>query len=146
MSVSFIGLLANVNTRLDASGGVLTGNLSLSGTLTAPSIGNAATVWRGDGSALSGIGRSPPTISNISVENVGGTIIGLGGGYIIVNGSGFYGGAIVTVGGIAASSTTCVSMTQLRAQLQAKSAGTYNVQVTNDNGTFALAVDAIAYG
>ena len=145
MSISLSGLFANVNTLANISGGVLTGDLALSGTLTAPILGNAETVWRGNGSSLLGIGPAPPTIASIAVENVGGTVIGLSGGNVLVNGTVFYGGVAVSVGGIVASSTTRLTATQLRAQIQAKSAGTYNLQVTNANGSFALAVNAITY-
>ncbi len=144
------GLSANIASRINFDGGILSGNLNITNALTAPTIGNAATMLYGNGSAFSGIGRPPPTITTIQVTDasynaIDDTTLGVAGGYIIVNGSGFWGGALVKVGGTVATSTTGITMKQLRVQLPAKPAGTYNVQVDNEDGSYALAVNAVTY-
>jgi len=70
---------------------------------------------------------APPVISTVSPSSgpaVGGTAI-------TITGSGFQGGATVSIGGTAATGVTVVNATQITATTPAHVAGTVNVAVTN---------------
>ena len=67
------------------------------------------------------------------------------GGYIKITGTGFVSGCIVTVGNITATSTTFVSSTEVRAQLGAQAAGSYNLYVSNPDGSLSIKVLGINY-
>jgi hypothetical protein len=73
-------------------------------------------------------------VSNVQVANStygvqDDTAVSTDGGFVVVNGSGFVGGSMVLVGGTPATSTTVLGYTQLGAQVQAKAAGTYALQI-----------------
>lgn len=67
------------------------------------------------------------------------------GGYIKITGSGFVSGCIVTVGNVTATSTTFVSSTEVRAQIGAQAAGSYNLYVSNPDGSLAIKVLGVNY-
>lgn len=67
------------------------------------------------------------------------------GGYIKITGTGFVSGCIVAVGNITATSTTFVSSTEVRAQLGAQAAGSYNLYVSNPDGSLSIKVLGINY-
>ena len=99
-------------------------------------MGNIAAInYTGNGSQLLGV-TTNTFVSNIQVAG-NSSYVALddtsvdtgGGGYIIVNGTGFIGGSMVLVDGIPATSTTVLSYTQLGAQVPAKAAGIYSVSV-----------------
>ncbi len=86
--------------------------------------------------------NAPLTVSNLSPDN-GGTA---GGTTITINGTGFVSGATVTFGGIAGTSVTLLSSTQLQAVTPPHSAGTVNVVVTNPGGQSATLTNSFTYG
>jgi len=69
----------------------------------------------------------------------------VGGGYLLINGTGFVTGCSVLLDTTSASSVTFVSSTQLRVVAQAKSAATYNAYVVNPDGGTATRVNGITY-
>ena len=64
---------------------------------------------------------------------------------ITLNGSNFQTGATVTVGGTSATSVTVVSTTSITFVTPAKTAGDYDVVVTNANGLAATKTNGISY-
>lgn len=89
-------------------------------------------------------------ISNVSIANstytvLDDTAVNVGGGYIVITGAGFNSGAQVIIGGTNATSVTRVSSTELRAQVPAKSAATYNVYVVNTDGSTGIRVNGLTY-
>lgn len=91
-----------------------------------------------------------PGITNIvitdsSYNDTEDTTISTSGGYIKLTGFGFVSGCQVHVEDTLASSVTFISANQVRAQLPAKTAGTYIVYLTNPSGKFALKVNGITY-
>lgn len=91
-----------------------------------------------------------PKVTNVQVANstysvMDDTAVDLVGGYIVITGTGFESGATVLIDNTTATSTTFVSSTQLRAQIPAKSAGTYNVYVVNPDGGVGMKVVGLTY-
>jgi hypothetical protein len=89
-------------------------------------------------------------IANVSIANstytvLDDTAVNVGGGYIVVTGAGFQSGAQIVINETPATSTTFVSSTELRAQIGAKSAATYDVYVVNPDGGSAIRVNGITY-
>jgi hypothetical protein len=89
-------------------------------------------------------------IANVSIANstytvLDDTAVNVGGGYIVVTGAGFQSGAQIVINETPATSTTFVSSTELRAQIGAKSAATYDVYVINPDGGNAISVNGITY-
>jgi hypothetical protein len=89
-------------------------------------------------------------ISNVSIANSSYTIlddtaVSTDGGYVVITGAGFNSGAQVIIGGTNATSVTRVSSTELRAQVPAKSAATYNVYVVNTDGSTGIRVNGLTY-
>jgi hypothetical protein len=89
-------------------------------------------------------------ISNVSIANSSYTIlddtaVNVDGGYIVITGAGFNSGAQVIIEGTNATSVTRVSSTELRAQVPAKSAATYNVYVVNTDGSTGIRVNGLTY-
>lgn len=89
-------------------------------------------------------------ISNVSIANstytvLDDTAVNVGGGYIVITGAGFNSGAQVIIGGTNATSVTRVSSTELRAEVPAKSAATYNVYVVNTDGSTGIRVNGLTY-
>lgn len=91
-----------------------------------------------------------PKITSVQVANSSYTVlddtsINIGGGYIVITGSGFQSNCSVIVDSNLACSVAFVSATQVRAQLPAKSAGTYNIYLLNGDGGTAIRVNALQY-
>jgi hypothetical protein len=84
-------------------------------------------------------------VANSTYATIDDTAVDTTGGYIIINGSGFVSGAAVIVGSNTACSVTFVSTTQLRAQIPAQAAGTYNVYVANSDGGVGLKVNGVTH-
>jgi hypothetical protein len=97
-----------------------------------------------------GGGGSGPKITTVEVTNSGGTVIDdtavdIAGGYIKITGTGFVTGCQVIVNNVAATSTTFVSSTVVRAQLPATAAGTYFVYVVNPDGGVAIKINGVTF-
>jgi hypothetical protein len=73
------------------------------------------------------------------------TAMNTAGGYLVITGSDFQSGASVIIDTTTANSTTFVNTSTLRAQVPAKSAGTYNIYVVNPDGGTAIRVNALTY-
>lgn len=91
-----------------------------------------------------------PKITNIQITNSGGTVlddtaVALAGGYIKLTGSGFQTGCQIKVAGALATSVTFISSTEVRAQVAAASAGTYDVYFTNSDGSTAIRISGLTY-
>jgi hypothetical protein len=89
------------------------------------------------------VGALNPVLTSVAVANSSYSIIGgnmsVSGGYIVVTGNGFNPTSIVLIDNTNATSTTYVSPTTLRAQIPARSAGSYTVYV-NDTSTGATVI------
>jgi hypothetical protein len=88
---------------------------------------------------------TPPTITSASYS--GGLLAAdpAGGETITLSGTNFQSGFSVTVGGTTAPSTTYISSTQVQFTTPAKTAGDYDIKLTNSNGLVATLIDGIAY-
>jgi hypothetical protein len=89
-------------------------------------------------------------ISNVSIANstyhiLDDTAVNVGGGYLVVTGSGFNANSVVMVGSTPALATSYINSTTLHAEVDAASARTYDVYVTNDDGDFALKKNGVTY-
>jgi alpha-tubulin suppressor-like RCC1 family protein len=89
-------------------------------------------------------------IANVSIANSSYTVlddtaVDTAGGYIVITGAGFNSGAQVIIGDTNATSVTRVSATELRAQVPAKSAATYNLYVVNTDGSTGIRVNGLTY-
>ncbi|MEM7164086.1 MAG: IPT/TIG domain-containing protein [Planctomycetota bacterium] len=82
-----------------------------------------------------------PTVSTFTPDD-GPTA---GGTEVSITGSGFVAGAVVTFDGIAATTVTVVSTTEITVTTPAGSAGTATVRVQNPNGSGAAASTAFTY-
>lgn len=67
------------------------------------------------------------------------------GGYIKIVGTGFVTGCIVVVNNTIATSTTFVSSTEVRAQIQAQAAGSYTLYVSNTDGGLAIKAIGVSF-
>lgn len=88
---------------------------------------------------------SPPIITNLAYTGSKTGADPAGGETITLTGSNFKSGATVTIGGTSASSVSVVSATSITFTTPAKSAGDYDVKVTNTNGLSATLTDGISY-
>lgn len=91
-----------------------------------------------------------PKISSISVANStyhvqDDTAVNTGGGYIVITGSNFSPNATVIIGETQATSVSVVDTQTIRAQIPAKTAATYSVYVSNDDGATAIKVNGLSY-
>ena len=91
-----------------------------------------------------------PKISNVQITNSGGTVlddtaVALTGGYIKLTGNGFQSGCQIKIGDALATSVTFVSATEVRAQVAAASAGTYDVYLVNPDGSYAIRISGLTY-
>lgn len=91
-----------------------------------------------------------PKVTNIQITTSGGTVlddtaIALGGGYIKITGTGFQSGCQIRVASALATSVTFVSSTEVRAQVGAASAGSYDVVFINPDGGTALRINGLTY-
>jgi len=91
-----------------------------------------------------------PKISSVQIANStyvvkDDTAVNIGGGYIVITGSGFTSNSTVLIGSNSACSVTFVSTTQLRAEVPASAAGSYPVYVVTGDGGTAIRVNALTY-
>jgi hypothetical protein len=84
-------------------------------------------------------------ITDSNYANTENSTISTSGGYIKLYGFAFSNGCQVHVEDTLATSVSFVSVNEVHSQLPAKSAGTYNVFLTNPNGRFAIKVNGITY-
>src|SRR5210317_850655 len=143
-----LGSTSNRFRDLYVSGSTITlGTASLSTVDGVVNISSNVVVTNG----VSGSGVSAPLIiSNVEVTDsewvpLDDTAVALSGGYILLNGSGFAPSSIVKIGDTNAVATSYVSSTQLRAQVPAKSSGTYNVTVVRPDTKTATLPSALTY-
>ena len=73
------------------------------------------------------------------------TAVDPAGGYIKLAGTGFETSCQVVVNGVAATSVTFISATEVRAQLPATTAGTYIVYLINPTGGVAIRVNGVTF-
>ena len=88
---------------------------------------------------------SPPIITSVALSGGGSATDPAGGDTAVITGSNFKAGATVLIGTTVASSVTINSTTQITITLPAKTAGDYDVKVTNTNGLAATSTNAISY-
>ena len=91
-----------------------------------------------------------PKIATVNVANstytvLDDTAVNIGGGYLVITGSGFQSGAQVLIDVTPATSTTFVNSTTLRAEVPSKSAASYNLYITNPDGGTSLKVNGVTY-
>ena len=91
-----------------------------------------------------------PKVANVQVTDetwtvLDDTAISTGGGYILVNGTGYISNPQVYVNNVPASAVTFVSNVQLRVQVPATAAGTYPLYVINPDGGTAIMVPGISF-
>jgi len=97
-----------------------------------------------------GVGAGP-VIANVQIANssyvaLDDTAVALGGGYILINGENFGQNTQVIIANTNATSVTYISSSLVRAQVPAKSAGSYIIYLVNtDTGATAIRVNAITY-
>ena len=135
---------ANVGVTI---GGVEKANVSSSGFSVNGTV--SASTFVGNGSQLTGL-ATPMTISNVQITSNTWTVlddlaVSTDGGYCLVNGDGFGPGSLVSAGSDFASSTSFVSSAQLKAQLPAKTSGSYTVTVTRGDTVTASLPFGITY-
>lgn len=98
---------------------------------------------------LESIGRGP-TISNVQVTNssfvvVNDTAVSTAGGYIKITGANFASGVQVYVGSALATSVAFVSSTVINVQVPARVAGSYDLYVINNDGSFGIKLNGITF-
>ena len=97
-----------------------------------------------------GVGAGP-VIANVQIANssysvLDDTAVALDGGYIIINGDNFGQNTQVIIANTNATSVTYISSSLVRAQVPAKSAGSYIMYLVNtDTGATAIRVNAVTY-
>jgi len=89
-------------------------------------------------------------ISNVQIANSSYTVlddtaVNVGGGYIVITGSGFKESAQVLIGSNTACSVSVIDSTTIRAEVPAKDAGTYPVYVVNTDGGVGIRVPGLTY-
>lgn len=89
-----------------------------------------------------------PRVSNVQIANsswgvLDDTAIDTSGGYVIINGAGFASGCVVLFETTAATSVSFISPSQLRVEVPALVADTYNVYVNNPDGGTAIGVNKL---
>jgi hypothetical protein len=88
---------------------------------------------------------SPPIITSLAYTGSATAVDPAGGETITVTGTNFKSGAIITVDGTTAPTVSFVSSTTLTFTTPAKTAGDYDVVVTNPNGLAATLTAGISY-
>jgi hypothetical protein len=91
-----------------------------------------------------------PRIASVNVANstwhvLDDTAVNTAGGYLVITGANFQSGAIAIVQDTNATSTTYVDETTLRAQVPAKTSGSYNLYVANPDGGTGIKILAVTY-
>jgi hypothetical protein len=84
-------------------------------------------------------------VANSTYAVLDDTAVNVGGGYLVISGSGFATGAQVLIDTTPATSTTFVNSSTLRAEVPAKTAATYNLYVVNTDGGTAIRVNGLTY-
>lgn len=95
--------------------------------------------------ALGGPKITAVEVTNSSYTVLDDTAVELGGGYIKITGTGFVSGVRVLVDNTSAISVQFISSTVVRAELPAKSAGSYIVYLVNPDGGVAISVNGVTY-
>jgi hypothetical protein len=104
----------------------------------------------GSGSGA-GAANSFMTVSNVSVTDSNYTVlndtpnISTAGGYIKITGRGFVSGCVVYIGGTAATSTTFINSTEVRAVVPAASSNTLMVYVVNPDGSTGIKLNSLVF-
>jgi hypothetical protein len=112
--------------------------------------GLLATETPGSGSGA-GFANAFMTVSNVAVTDSNYTIlndtpnISTAGGFIRVTGRGFVSGCVVYVGGVAATTTTFISSTEVRAQIAANTSNTLMVYVVNPDGSTGIKLSSLVF-
>ena len=88
---------------------------------------------------------SPPIISSLAYSGSNTATDPAGGETITLTGSNFKTGFTVTIGGTSAATTTFVNSTTVRFTTPVKTAGDYDVVLTNSNGLAATLTSGISY-
>ena len=88
---------------------------------------------------------SPPIINSICYSGTNTATDPAGSETITINGSNFKSGFTITVGGTSAPTTTFVGTTQVTFTTPAKTAGDYDIVLTNSNGLAATLTNGISY-
>jgi len=88
---------------------------------------------------------TPPSIISVTYPNSQTGLDPAGGETFIITGLNFQSGATVTIAGTSASTVTVDSSTQITITTPAKSAGDYNLTVTNANGLSATLTSGISF-
>ena len=103
-------------------------------------ISTSSAVFSSIGTGGSGTGPviTSRYITNSSYTNLDDTAIATAGGYIKLIGTGFASGCTVYVNSIAATTTTFVSTTEVRAAIPAATNGTYSLTLFNSSGSGAI--------
>lgn len=104
----------------------------------APALATAIT--QGGGPKISNV-----VIADSSYNTLDDLAVSTSGGYIKILGSGFSTGCQVTIGTTLASSVTFISSSEVRAEVSAKTAGSYPVYVTNTDGATGTRINGITY-
>ena len=115
--------------------------ISVNGTVTANSlvINNASTVQ-----------YAPFSLANVQITDsafavLDDTAVSTDGGFIVINGNGFWGGTVVTVDSTPAIASSVLSYTKIGAQVPAKSAGTYAVSVVRPDALSVTLPTGLSY-
>jgi hypothetical protein len=115
--------------------------ISVNGTITANSlvINNAATVQ-----------YTPFSMANVQITDstfsiLDDTAVSTDGGYVIINGNGFWGGTVVTVDSTPAIASSVLSYTKIGAQVPAKTAGTYAVSIVRPDALSVTLPTGLTY-
>ena len=92
-----------------------------------------------------------PRITSVQVDVDSGytsstaNAVGLSGGYVSINGSGFVTGCSVIIGSLIATSVSFVSSIKVNCLIPAQIAGTYTIYLTNPDGSTAIRVNGVQY-
>ena len=143
MSIRRASARTSINSSSSAAAAATPNIISIA-PATATTVAGGGTIGGSGGSA------NAPTITQISVTDslyntLDDTAVPSDGGYLKITGTGFQVGGIVYVGGIAATVTTFVSATELRAEIGGASSNTFHVYVVNPDGSGAIRLTGIAY-
>lgn len=112
---------------------------------------NSKTIAPASSETLETIGGTfAPSITAVAITDseynlIDDTAVSTSGGYIKITGTGFASGCVVYVAGVAATTTTFVSYTEVRAQLPATSSNTLHVYLVNPNGGAAIYLSGILF-
>jgi hypothetical protein len=112
--------------------------------------GLLSTETPGSGSGA-GFANNFMTVSNVSVTDSNYTVlndtpyISTSGGYLKITGRGFVSGCVVYIGGTAATTTTFIDSTEVRAVVPATTSNTLMVYVVNPDGSTGIKLSALTF-